>query len=171
MACLRHRSWLPNCKAGNFKGIIQGSKCKRNCTVFSAYGINTIANYIVVFPDDNYQTMNETLSLVLELNTEMINIYSCQALPGSPFFQRARQEKWDLPSRYDEYAFLSYNSKPLSTKYLGSAQVLEFRDHFWHSYFTNPAYLNLVEQKFGEAQRMNVEEMAAFKLRRALLND
>jgi len=34
--------------------------------------------------EDNMETMQQTLDLALELNTEMANMYPCQALPSSP---------------------------------------------------------------------------------------
>lgn len=133
--------------------------------------INVIANYIVGLPEDDYKSMNETLSLALELNTEMVNIYPCQALPGSPLYLKAKASGVDVPTEYDEFAFLSYESKPLSTQKLSSADVIRFRDYFWNTYFTNPGYLELVENKFGVDQRLNVEEMSKYKLKRKLLGD
>jgi hypothetical protein len=59
----------------------------------------------------------------------------------------------------------------LPTKYLTSAQVLKFRDEAWQLYFTNPAYLDLVEKKFGMQERVNIEEMTKIKLKRAILGD
>lgn len=131
--------------------------------------INVIANYIVGLPEDDYESMNETLVLALELNTEMANIYPCQALPGSPLYVKAKASGVDVPSEYEEFAFLSYESRPLPTKTLSSADVLHFRDYFWKTYFTNPGFLDLVERKFGLQQRLNVEEMTSFKLKRKLL--
>ena len=55
------------------------------------HDINIIANYIFGFPDDTHETMQQTLDLALELNTEMANMYPCQALPGIPLPCRARQ--------------------------------------------------------------------------------
>ena len=52
-----------------------------------------------------------------------------------------------------------------------SAEVLAFRDAAWQTYFTNPAYLKLVEKKFGGQERRNVEDMASIKLKRKLLGD
>ena len=132
-------------------------------------GINVGANFIFGFPDDTYESMEETLALALELNTEFANVYPCQALPGSPLHQRAREEGWKLPDSYAGYAFLSYESEPLPTKHLSAAEVLQFRDDAWQKYFTNPAYLNLLEKKFGIQQRTNVEEMSKIKLKRKLL--
>jgi anaerobic magnesium-protoporphyrin IX monomethyl ester cyclase len=64
---------------------------------------------------------------------------------------------------------LSYESQPLPTKHLSAAEVVRFRDDAWQTYFTNPDYLNLVERKFGRAQRLNVEDMSKVPLPRQLL--
>jgi coproporphyrinogen III oxidase-like Fe-S oxidoreductase len=132
-------------------------------------GINVISNYIFGLEHDTHETMQQTLDLALELNTEMANMYPCQALPGSPLHTKARREGCKLPDSYAGYAFLSYESEPLATETLTSAEVLQFRDDAWQTYFTNPAYLRLVEDKFGAQQRANVEAMAQVKLRRRLL--
>jgi hypothetical protein len=66
---------------------------------------------------------------------------------------------------------LSYDSKPLPTKYLTAAEVLKFRDEAWQKYFTHEPYLSLVERKFGIQERMNVESLSKIKLKRKLLGD
>ena len=153
------------------KGSFQEVDIKDICRTISDAGIHTISNYIFGFPEDTLDTMQETLDLALELNTEMANMYPCQALPGSPMYHTARRNGWELPDSYEGYAFLSYECKPLPTQYLSAEQVLEFRDKAWQTYFTNPAYLALVERKFGREERANVEEMAKVRLKRALLGD
>jgi anaerobic magnesium-protoporphyrin IX monomethyl ester cyclase len=134
-------------------------------------GINIAANYIFGFPEDNFETMNQTLDLAIELNTEMANMYPCQALPGSPIYQTALQNNWTLPSTYEGYAFLSYESTPLPTKFVSAADVLQFRDSAWQTYHTNPNFLNLIENKFGIEPRENIENLAKVKLKRKLLGD
>ena len=134
-------------------------------------GMYVISNYIFGFPEDTIETMQQTLDLSLELNTEMANMYPCQALPGSPLYWTARRNGWKLPDSPIGYAFLSYQSEPLPTKHLTAAQVLKFRDQAWHTYFTNPRYLESVEKTFGPQQRKNVEAMASIRLKRKLLGD
>jgi radical SAM superfamily enzyme YgiQ (UPF0313 family) len=131
--------------------------------------IDVVGNYIFGFPDDTYKTMQETLDLACELNTAHANMYPCQALPGSPLNLYARQQGWKLPSSYEGYAFLSYESEPLPTKYLSAAEVLKFRDAAWHVYFERPEYLDLIERKFGVQQRQNVVALSKIKLKRKLL--
>lgn len=153
------------------KGSFQEVNIREVCKTINDADIKIISNYIFGFPEDTMQTMQETLDLALELNTEMANIYPCQALPGSPMYHTAKRNGWALPDSYEGYAFLSYESQPLPTKYLTSAEVLKFRDESWQKYFTNPAYLSLVEKKFGHTERKNVEDMASIKLKRKILGD
>lgn len=86
-------------------------------------------------------------------------------------YHMAKQQGWKLPDSYNGYAFLSYDSQPLPTKHVTAAEVLRFRDEAWQKYFSNPAYLKLVETKFGDKERMNVEAMAKVRLHRKLLGD
>lgn len=133
--------------------------------------INVLGNYILGLPDDNYETMQQTLDLAIELNTAHANIYPCQALPGSPLYHTALRNGWKLPDSYEGYAFLSYECQPLPTKYLTAAEVLRFRDEAWHKYFSRREYLDLVERQFGVEQRKNVEELANIRLKRKLLGN
>ena len=134
-------------------------------------GINVISNYIFGFPEDNLETMQQTLDLALELCTEMANMYPCQALPGSPLYNTARQMGWKLPDKPEGFAFLSYESLPLPTKHVSAAEVLRFRDHAWQTYFTYLPFLDLIEKKFGLDERRNVEEMSRIRLKRKILGD
>jgi len=135
------------------------------------HDINVIANYIFGFPSDTLSTMQETLDLSLELCTEMWNGYPCMALPGSPLYLEARQNNWDLPEKFSEYSFVSYDTKPLPTKYLSSAEVLAFRDEAWQTYFTYQPFLDLVKSRFGQVAYDNVVAMSKIKLKRKLLGD
>lgn len=153
------------------KGSFQEVNIRDVCKTISGAGINIISNYIFGFPDDTLDTMQETLDLALELNTEMANMYPCQALPGSPMYTLAKQNGWPLPDTAQGYAFLSYECQPLPTKHVSAVEVLRFRDEAWQTYFTNPAYLALVEQKFGKIERNNVEDMSKIRLKRKLLGD
>ena len=153
------------------KGSFKEVNIREVCKTINEADINIISNYIFGFPDDTLGTMNETLDLALELNSEMANMYPCQALPGSPMYHLAKKNGWALPDSYEGYAFLSYESQPLPTKHLSSAEVLRFRDEAWQKYFTHPPYLDLVARRFGAEERSNVEAMAQIHLKRKLLGD
>jgi radical SAM superfamily enzyme YgiQ (UPF0313 family) len=153
------------------KGTFQVDDISSVIKLMQDYEINIGANYIFGFPDDNMESMQQTLDLALELNTEFANFYPCQALPGSRLYRTAIENGWELPKDYAGYAFLSYEAQPLPTKYLSAAQVVRFRDEAWKTYFSHEPYLKLVERKFGSQQRKNVEDLAKVQLRRRILGD
>jgi radical SAM superfamily enzyme YgiQ (UPF0313 family) len=153
------------------KGSFKDVNIRQVAKTIREHDLNIIANYIFGFPDDTRETMQQTLDLALELNTEMVNVYPCQALPGSTLYYLARSSGWALPDSPAGYGFLSYESQPMPTRHCSAAEVLRFRDEAWQKYFSNPDYLNLVERKFGADQRRNVQAMASIKLRRKLLGD
>ncbi len=153
------------------KGSFKEVNIREVCKIINNADINIISNYIFGFPEDTLETMQETLDLAMELNTEMANMYPCQALPGSPMYHTAKKNGWALPDSFEGYAFLSYESQPLPTKYLTAAEVLKFRDEAWKEYFRNPSYLDLVERRFGSKERKNVEDMTKLSLKRKILGD
>jgi anaerobic magnesium-protoporphyrin IX monomethyl ester cyclase len=152
---------------GKFKEIDIHTAVKK----VQEYGINILANYILGLPDDDFQTMQQTLDLAIDLNTEYANLWTCHALPGSPLYFIAKKNRWQLPTKFEEYAFLSYDCLTLPTKYLTAAEALKFRDEAWYKYFYREEYLSLIEKKFGTEARNNILELGKIKLKRKLLGD
>jgi radical SAM superfamily enzyme YgiQ (UPF0313 family) len=150
---------------GSFKEINIYEVCKK----IKDSNINIIGNYIYGFPEDDISTMQQTLDLALDLNTEMANMYTCQALPGSPLYHDSISNGWIPPEKFEQYGFLSYECIPLNTKYVAARTVLQFRDDAMNKYLTSENYLNLIENKFGITQKQNIIEMSKIKLKRKLL--
>ena len=169
--CLGIEAGNQNVRLDIEKGRFRDMNIRDVVRMVQDHGINVLGNYIFGFPEDTAETMQQTLDLAMELNTAHANFYPCQALPGSPLYFTAKAEGWELPARFEEYAFLSYDCKPLPTRHLTAADVLRFRDDAWHRYFSNPAYLSRIAEKFGPHQRRNVEEMSQIRLKRRLLGD
>ena len=151
------------------KGSFQDVNIREVVRSVRESGINVISNFIVGFPEDTLETMKQTEALAMELCTEMMNVYPCQALPGSPLYYQAKARGWKLPETYEGFAFLAYETQPLPTNHLSAAQVLRFRDEMWHKFFSYTPYLKLVEKKFGPEEKENIRKMAAIRLRRKLL--
>jgi anaerobic magnesium-protoporphyrin IX monomethyl ester cyclase len=136
-----------------------------------AADINVIGNYIFGLPDDDLTTMGETLGLALELNCEFANFYSAMAYPGSPLHTQAVEKGWQLPENWSGYSQHSYDCLPLPTEKVSAAEVLGFRDDAFHTYFSNPRYLEMVSRRFGAETRRHVEQMAQGRLHRRLLEE
>ena len=132
-------------------------------------GINVIGNYIFGLPEDNLDTMQDTLDLATDLNCEFANFYSAMAYPGSKLYLDAIRENWELPDSYVGYSQHAYETKPLPTKYLSAAEVLNFRDTAFDAYYTNDRYLDFIREKFGQETYDDIIRMTQYKLKRKLL--
>lgn len=135
------------------------------------HGINVIGNYIFGLPEDDHDSMQMTLDLAMEMNTEEANFYSAMAYPGSPLYGIAKKEGWKLPATYAGFSQHSYQAQPLPTKYLTAAQVLAFRDEAWMKYHTNPKFLDLLKTKFGQVAVDETLKSTTIKLKRKILEE
>ncbi len=129
-----------------------------------AAGINVIANFIFGLPEDNVETMQETLDMALELNCEFANFYCAMAYPGSQLYNLAMKESWPLPQRWSGYSQHSVDSLPLATKYLSASEVLRFRDHAFQVYFSSSRYIGMIARKFGQDTVEHIREMSSHRL-------
>lgn len=136
-----------------------------------AEGICIGANYIFGLPEDNVQSMQETLDLALDLNAEWANFYCAMAYPGSPLYQTALQEGWPLPDSWGGYSQHSVDTFPLQTRYLSGAQVLRFRDEAFQHYFGSPRYLEMIGRRFGPETVRHIQEMSSHRLIRRYVPD
>ncbi len=130
-------------------------------------GINVIGNFIFGLPDDTLESMQSTLDMAKELNCEFANFYAAQGYPGSVLFKETPTK--DLPDSWIGYSQHSYETCPLPTATLSSAEVLSFRDRAFQHYFTSERYLEMVDKKFGTNVVEEIRRMTSIKIPRKLL--
>lgn len=163
--CLGIESASESVRDGIDKGYAQ-DKIKDCCDRIKNAGIHVLANYIVGLPGDTLESMQQTLDLAIELNTPWMNIYASMPYPGSPMWDDY-PEHHDLP--WEAFSQHSRETHPTRTATLTSAQVLEFRDKAWLTYFTGQRYLTLVGDLWGQGAVDEVLAMTKHKLHRNLL--
>lgn len=134
-----------------------------------AAGINVIGNYIFGLPDDTLESMQETLALAMELNTEFANFYSAMAYPGSPLYNDAIKNGWVLPQEWRGYSQHNSDCRPLDTLHISAKVVLGFRDLAFNTYFRSDKYQDMVLKNFGQETLHHVRDMTKYKLSRKLL--
>ncbi|MCK5344309.1 MAG: cobalamin-dependent protein [Candidatus Heimdallarchaeota archaeon] len=135
------------------------------------YDIKILANFMFGLPEDDLESMQQTLDLAMELNCEFINFYSSMAYPGSELYHQAIQDGVKLPDSWVGFSQHSYDCLPLPTKKISAKEVLRFRDYAFETYFNNRGYLDMMEEKFGSDARKHLEDMTKVKLKRKLLGD
>lgn len=135
--------------------------------------INILANVMYGLPQDDMESMEKTLAFAKELNCEWINMYATMAFPGSQLYEECiKNGGKDLPDSWLGYSELSYEAKPMPTKYLTSKEVLAFRDYAFNAFFeNNDKYFSMMEEKFGIETVCQIKNMLGRKLKRKLLED
>ena len=133
-------------------------------------GINVIGNFIFGLPDDTTASMRETLALALEANCEFANFYSAMAYPGSKLYTHAIEHGTKLPAEWIGYSQHSFETEPLATATLTSAEVLAYRDHAFKVYFSSTSYQAMVRSKFGQRTLEHIQRMVDQPLPRRLLS-
>jgi radical SAM superfamily enzyme YgiQ (UPF0313 family) len=132
-------------------------------------GINIVGNFIFGLPEDSHETMQKTFDMAKQYLFEYANFYAAMAYPGTELHEQAKKEGILLPKTWKGYGQYSEEALPMSTKYLTSAEVLRFRDNAFVEYTSDPAYLALVRQKFGDPAVDFINGLLKIKLRRKLL--
>ncbi len=129
-------------------------------------GLHICGNYIFGLPEDDYDSMQQTLEMMFEINAEWANIYCAMAYPGSRLYEMAKENNWPQPESWQGYSQYRYDSLPLPTRHLAAGQVLAFRDYAFHAYYDNPRYLSMIDAKFGPDTVAHIRRMAAKQLER-----
>jgi len=151
------------------KGV--GKKTEQDITkkaieMTRAADIYILANFMFGLPDDDLETMRETLDMAKEFNFEYANFYTAMAYPGSQLYEDALREGIKLPEKWHGYGQYSEEALPMPTKHLSAAEVLRFRDNAFREYFSNPRYLKMIREKFGPKVVEHIQEMLKHEIRR-----
>lgn len=132
-------------------------------------GINMVGHAILGLWDDDEKSIENNISFLKKHKFEWNNIYPAFAYPGTPFYKRYISEKIIAePKSWDEYALYGKNCKPLPTKHLSSAKVLELRDNLIKEYYSDPEILEDIKIKFGQETVEHIEKMFEVSLVRSI---
>ncbi|MCD6578903.1 cobalamin-dependent protein [bacterium] len=148
------------------KGRFGQDKIKKAVEMTKAAGIYIIGNFIFGLPDDDLETMQETLNMAKEFNFEYVNFYTTMAYPGSQLYEDALKKGIKLPETWHGYGQYSEETLPLPTKYLSAAEVLRFRDNAFKEYYKNPKYIRMIKEKFGPKVVEHIKQMLKNEIRR-----
>lgn len=154
-------------RAGVSKKISQ-DRIKKAIDMTHAAGIYALGNFIFGLPDDDLQTMQETLNMAKELNCEYVNFYVTMAYPGSRLYEEALNQGIGLPEQWHGYGQYSQETLPMSTKFISASEVLRFRDNAFREYFTNPEYIEMIRERFGVKSVQHIEDMLKATIKRRL---
>jgi anaerobic magnesium-protoporphyrin IX monomethyl ester cyclase len=130
--------------------------------------IHICGNFIFGFPNDTWMTMCETFNFALELLCESTFFFPMMAFPGTKIREIAENNGWEIPTKKEQFSYYSYESLPVRTHFLTSAEVLRFRDRSFTEYYTHPRYLEMIKRVFGDKVVDEIKTIASIKMKRKI---
>jgi radical SAM superfamily enzyme YgiQ (UPF0313 family) len=131
-------------------------------------GIHIIGNYMFGLPDDDYESMQATHDMAVQLNHEFVNYNCVMAYPGSKLYDDAVVRGLPLPRTWEGYSQYGASTLPLPTRYLTGPEVTRFRDQAFNKYFSNPSYISMLQRTFGDHAVESITAMMSQRLTRSL---
>ena len=160
-----------NVRANVSKNSYSLDDVRRAVAKIHRHDIDICANFMFGLPGDDYDSMQDTLNLAIELLPSFPSFFCTMAIPGSDLYDESLRSGTPLPDTWLGYASQGYDFLPLPTEKLSAAEVLEFRDYAFTTYYDNPRYLHKIRERFGNESYNHIKEMNAIKLKRRLLGD
>jgi radical SAM superfamily enzyme YgiQ (UPF0313 family) len=115
-------------------------------------------NFMFGLIDDNFETMENTIRLAIELQPEWANFNVVHAFPGTRLYELVKREPWfNEPDSYEAYSQHGYYCQPMGTKYLTPEEVLKFKDEAFRRFYKHLPYLEMIERKFDIETRKHIE--------------
>jgi len=124
-------------------------------------GIYLQGNYMFGLPEDDMETMKETLEFAKEINAEWSVFNITMPFPGSKLY-----ENYKTNTDWESYNYYGEKAKPLDTKHITGRKVMEFRDKAFIDYYSNKNYQDMIVQKFGDGALATVKEMLSIDFKR-----
>ena len=111
-------------------------------------GINIMGNFTFGLPGETEETARASLDFAKSQLFEFVNFYVALPYPGSRWWVQTKGEvEW---SDFDQYG---QNKSPW----------FAFRDKAFKGYFSNPAYQEMVKQRFGDPGLSEIKKMLSYK--------
>lgn len=152
------------------KGKFGQEAIKNTMKMTREAGIHIIGNFMFGLPEDDFETMQDTLDLAKEINCEYVNFYTVMAYPGSKLYEDAIKERLELPKNWLGFGQLCKETTPLPSKHLSNKEILRFRDNAFEEYYKNPEYREMIQETFGMGAIKHIEKMLSHKMERNLLS-
>lgn len=154
------------------KGKFEDVKIQDIVSKIHKHDIAICANYIFGLPRETTETMQSTIDLALELNTEYANFYSAMPYPGSHLYSETPEEyRPENNGGWVAYSQHSWECFPLPGYFLSNREILSFRDTAFKTYFSNPKYIEMIKQKYGDKALEGMTNMMKYNLKRKLYGD
>ena len=106
--------------------------------IFKKYGIRIYNYFVIGLPWENEETAEETIEFAIELDSDFISFYTAVPLPGTKFFEYAKENNLlDSETSYKS----AYYYPSVNTHYLTKERVFELHKSAIRRFYLRPGYI------------------------------
>lgn len=106
--------------------------------IFKKYGIRIYNYFVIGLPWENEETVEETIEFAIELDSDFISFYTAVPLPGTKFFEYAKENNLlDNETSYQS----AYYYPSVNTHYLTKERVFELHKSAIRRFYLRPGYI------------------------------
>ncbi|MCW4010198.1 MAG: cobalamin-dependent protein [Candidatus Bathyarchaeota archaeon] len=125
-------------------------------------GLMTIANTVIGFPGETEQTAWETVRFIKELNPDSVGFYVATPYPGTPMYEKVKQNGWLRITDFDKYD----TAEPtFETPWLSMDKLVEIRQKAYQQFYLRPSYVLRMIRRGGVYGKSGLKTSAAYALR------
>ena len=109
------------------------------------YGISIIANFMFGLPSGSLEADQQSVYFAMKHLFEFVNFYDAKPYPGSKWHEDVKDKIKGM--EFDQYK-----------------EISPFRQKAFKDYFTNPAYLSMLEKKWGIQAVNQIKDMLSWRI-------
>jgi anaerobic magnesium-protoporphyrin IX monomethyl ester cyclase len=130
-------------------------QCRTAVRMAKAAGIKVAGHFVLGFPGETEEILEETLAFALSLDMDMAQFYCAVPFPGSSLFEMARAQGWIEGRRFDEFR---QDNAVMNLPGLSPSTVNDYRKRAFRRFYLRPRpflqMLNLINMRsIGETIR------------------
>ncbi|MDD3012886.1 MAG: radical SAM protein [Candidatus Gastranaerophilales bacterium] len=118
------------------------NKIKEAFKIFKKADLKTFAYYIIGLPWDTRETVEDTIRLAIELDSDFANFFTATAFPGTRFYDYAIENNL-FESDIDNYELFmnTYHYPTVKGHYLSKEEIVKLHNKAVKRFFLRPNYI------------------------------
>lgn len=101
-------------------------------------GMETLVHIIFGLPGETWQTIEETINFVIELEPDYAQFYCAIPFPGTEFYKIAKERNWIVSEDWRNYEL---NQSVISTPLLSAQDLIKMRIVAYRKFYLRPKYI------------------------------
>ncbi|MFH0985856.1 MAG: radical SAM protein [Candidatus Omnitrophota bacterium] len=129
---------------------ISTSQVRRAVQLLRSHGLIAVGYFMIGFPDDTQETIEETMSFSTSLDLDAANFYIAYPFPGTAFYELCRKSGL---LEEEPFSRLPYVEASVHTKFVSARMLERWRKKMVRNFYMRPFFILKQIKKYGIRNR------------------